>query len=111
MPYKLLGWNVGSKSGNPMKSVIVNNVINKIKKMEVRKQGKEIQARCPLTIDEFKFTVKKLKDVDDFVWRYALPALYSFQFHLIARIDDTCQFMRNELMVHDLFPFGLRGRM
>ena len=111
MPYKLLGWNVGSKSGNPMKSVIVNNVINKINKMEVRKQGKEIQARCPLTIDEFKFTVKKLKDVDDFVWRYALPALYSFQFHLIARIDDTCQFMRNELMVHDLFPFGLRGRM
>jgi len=111
MPNKLLGWNVQSETGNPTKSVQVNNMINKVKKMEVRKQGKETQARRPLTIDEFKFTLKKLKDSDDFVWRYALPALCSFQFHLIARIDDTCQFMLNELMVHDLFPFALRGRM
>ena len=79
--------------------------------MELRKQGKETKARRPFTIDEFKFTLKKLKDSDDFVWRYALPALCSFQFHFIARIDDTCQFLLNELMVHDLFPFVLCGRM
>ena len=111
MPNKLLGWNVATSSGNPTKSVLVNNLINKVKKMEVRKQGKDSQARRPLTIDEFKYTVRKLKDGDDDVWRYALPALCSFQFHLIARIDDTCQFMMNELVVHDLFPFALRGRM
>ena len=111
MPNKLLGWNVQSSSENPTKSVLVNNIINKVKKMEVRKQGKESQARRPLTIDEFKYTIRHLKAGDDDVWRYALPALCSFQFHLIARIDDTCQFMMNELVVHDLFPFALRGRM
>ena len=37
--------------------------------MEAEKHGKEIKARCPLTIDESKFALKKLKDSDDFVWR------------------------------------------
>ena len=92
------------------KIVLVNNVINKVKKMDVCKQGKETQARQPLTIDKFKYTIKKLKVGDD-VWRYALPALCSFQFHLIDHIDDTCQFMLNELVVHDLFSFVLRNRI
>ena len=37
-------------SGNPTKSVSVNEVINKVKKMEVRRQGKSSQARQALTI-------------------------------------------------------------
>ena len=111
MPNKLLGWNVELMSGNPTKSVVVNDVINKVKKMEVRKQGKSSQARRALTIEEFKFLMNKLKESEDPVRKYAIPALCSFQFHLVARIDDTCQFMLNELMVHDLFPFALRGRM
>ena len=36
MPNKLLGWNVTTNSGNPTKSVLVNNVINKVTKIEVR---------------------------------------------------------------------------
>ena len=32
MPKKLLGWNVKNKSGNSTKSVLVNNVINKVNK-------------------------------------------------------------------------------
>ena len=51
--------------------------------------------------------MNKLKELEDSMRKYAIPALCSFQFHLIARIDDTCQFMLNELMVHDLFPFAL----
>ena len=39
MPNKLLGWNVQIMSGNPMESVIVNEIINEVKKMEVRRQG------------------------------------------------------------------------
>ena len=30
MPYKLFGWNVELISGNPTKSVLVNEVINKV---------------------------------------------------------------------------------
>ena len=93
------------------KIVLVNNVINKVKKMDVCKQGKETQARWPLTIDKFKYTIKKLKVGCDDVWRYAVLALCSFYFYLIDCIDDTCQFMLNELVVHDLFSFVLRDRM
>ena len=45
MPNKLLGWNVDTMSGNPTKSVLVDEVINKVKKMEVRKQGEHLQLR------------------------------------------------------------------
>ena len=83
--------------------MFVNNVINKVSKMEVWKQGKETQIRWPLTIDEFKYTIRNLKVGDDGVWRYTLPALSSFQFHLIACIYDTCQFILNDLVVHDPF--------
>ena len=111
MPNKLLGWNVQIMSGNPTKSVIVNEVINKVKKMEVRRQGKSSQARRALTIEEFKFMISMMRKSEDPMKKIAVPALCSFQFHLIARIDDTCQFMLNELRAHDLFPFALRGRM
>ena len=43
--------------------------------------------------------------------KYAIPALCAFQFHLIGRIDDTCQFMLAELATHDVHPFALRARM
>ena len=111
MPNKLLGWNVQTMSGNPTKSVIVNEVINKVKKMEVRRQGKSSQARRALTIEEFKFMISIMRKSNDPMKKIAVPALCAFQFHLIARIDDTCQFMLNELRGHDLFPFALRGRM
>ena len=35
MPNRLIGWNVQTKQGNPTKSVAVNNLIKKIKKIEV----------------------------------------------------------------------------
>ena len=54
MSNKLVIWNVTTNSGNLIKNVSVNNVFNKVKKMEVCKQGKETQTRWPLTIDEFK---------------------------------------------------------
>ena len=111
MPNKLLGWNVQIMSGNPTKSVIVNEVINKVKKMEVRRQGKSSQARQALTIEEFKFMISMMRKSEDPMKKIAVPALCSFQFHLIVRIDDTCQFMLNELCAHDLFPFALHGRM
>ena len=91
---KLLGWNVELMGGNPTKSVIVNEVINKVKKMEVYKQGKSSQARRALkTIDKFKFLMNSLKRSNDLKQKYAIPVLCEFLFHLIARIHhDTCQF-------------------
>ena len=41
MPNKLVHWNelVDPPSGNPTKSVQVNEIIKRVKKKEVRKQG------------------------------------------------------------------------
>ena len=89
----------------------LNQFINKVKKMEVCKQGKSLQAMRALTIEEFKYLMNKLEESNDSKRKYAILALCAFQFHLIARINDTCQFMLKELMVHELFPFALCGRM
>ena len=111
MPNKLMGWNVETKSGNPTKSIEVNQLVKKVQKMEVRKQGKVSQAKRPLTIDGFKFTLKQLRKTDDCIKKFALTAFCAFQFHLIARIDGTCQFHLNELRAHRQFEFALVSRM
>ena len=98
-------------SGNPIKSILVNNFIKSIKKAEVQKLGKESQAKRPVTVDEYKKMLQVLRTFVDPIWKYALPALFSFQFHTVARIDDSCQFMMNKLVHHDQFPFALKARM
>ena len=45
MPNKLVGWNVETRSGNPTRSVKVNELIKTVKKKEVRKEGKPTSAR------------------------------------------------------------------
>ena len=40
MPNKLIGWNVVTQTGNPTRSVPVNQLIKDVKKAEVRRQGK-----------------------------------------------------------------------
>ena len=64
MPNKLLGWDMQIMSGNHTKSVSVNEVINKVKKMGVRRQGKSSQARQALTIEEFKFIITMMRKSD-----------------------------------------------
>ena len=54
------------------------------------------------------YMVMKSKDP---MKRIADTALCSFQFYPKARIDNTCQFILNELCCHNLFSFALCGRM
>ena len=48
-----------------------------------------------------------LKKSEDPMWKYPILALSTFQFCLIARIDDIFQFRLNKLPIHDLFLFVL----
>ena len=48
MPNRIQPWNVANNTGNPTKSTDVNDLINTVKKSEVRKQGKPSQARRPI---------------------------------------------------------------
>jgi hypothetical protein len=48
-----MAWNAISEHGNPTMSIEVNELIKKVKKKEVRKQGAPSKTRHLMTIDEF----------------------------------------------------------
>ena len=47
----------------------------------------------------------------DVFWkRYGILAMVNFQFHLIARVDDSTQLVLGHIRVHDAFPNALKTR-
>ena len=43
--------------------------------------------------------------------KYGISAMVNFQFHLIARVDDTTKLVREHIRVHDNFPNCLKTRL
>ena len=104
LPNRHIPWNEISKVGNPTKSIQVNQMIKKVAKFEVRKQGKKSQARRPLKEHEFRSILAELRntgDGSDIVSKFGVPALMVFQFHMIGRVDDCSRWQRVNLSVHD----------
>ena len=50
MPNKLMAWNSLTNTGNPTRSLEVNNLIKRVRKHEVRRTGKASQARRKFSI-------------------------------------------------------------
>jgi hypothetical protein len=122
MPDRLHGWRSGSNDGNPTKSVEVNDFIKRVKKLEARKQGADSKTRRPMQETEFRRLHEIFKSSPhadqqqnntstSIIWRYGMPALINFQFHLIARIDDTTQVIMDHIRVHDNFENALKTRL
>ena len=112
MPNRLSTWNAIMHSGNPTRSVPVNNLIKAVKKKEVRRQGKPSQAtRRPLKSQEFSNTMHILHSFKDSIHRYQLPALCAFQFHMVGRIDDCVQLTKINLTANLRFPFTLMAKL
>ncbi|KAI2499452.1 hypothetical protein MHU86_15036 [Fragilaria crotonensis] len=74
-------WNERIQDGNPTRSAIVNDVIKRVKRQS------------------------------DIRRKYLVPAAAKFQFHMMARIDDTSHFDEADLKPHPQFPFALQARM
>ena len=90
-----------SQCGNPTRSIAVNALIKRVKREEVRKLGKSSCARRPLEPAEFEYTVRKLCEDQQHVKKcYLVSAAAKFQFHMIARLDDTCRFEFKDLKTH-----------
>ena len=107
-----MSWNAIAQMGNPTKSIEVNELIKAIKKEEVRKQGKPSSARRALTHQEFIRILETLKGEDqDDCHRHGLPGLLVTQCNLIARIEDTCQFLAENLTDTHEFDFALRSKL
>ena len=54
MPNRLMVWNEISGVGNPTRCTQINDLIKRLKKMEVRKQGVPSRSRCVLTHKEYQ---------------------------------------------------------
>ena len=104
-------WNERSQEGNATRSAKVNNLIKRVKKAEVRKLGKRSAARRPLECSEFEWTKSRLMEFTDIKRKYMVSTAAKFQFHLIARLDDTCRFEECDLKPHPQFPFALQAKM
>ena len=93
MPDRLHGWRSGSNDGNPTKCAEVNDSIKYIKKLEARKQGADSQTRRQMTENEFKRLHEIFKSYggshSSSIWKFGMPALINFQFHMIGRRHDT----------------------
>jgi hypothetical protein len=115
MPDRLHGWRSGTNDGNPTKSAEVNNFIKSTQRLETRKQGAVSQTRRPMQESEFRRLHEIFKTAGGrmlsrkaLIWKYGMPALMNFQFHLIARIDDTTQVIMEHIRTHDNFENALK---
>ena len=117
MPNRLIPWSTTRSEGNPTRSNEINDLLKRVKRKEVRKQGVSPKCRRAITEREYRLLLTALqaprREGDDdsniavstnpIVLRYGLPALLNFQFHLIARIDDTTQVLLSNLRPHEFF--------
>jgi hypothetical protein len=108
----LPGIRVGMKA-IPQEALKSTNLIKRVKKKEVQKQGAVSESRRAITEDE-SWTMQNLflnQDRSSLVWHYGLYALTNFQFHLIARIDDTTQVLVDNVCIHDNSCNALKTRL
>jgi hypothetical protein len=107
MPNKLIGWNVMTNSGNPTRSIIVNDLIKSVKKLEVRRQGKPSQAKRASTTPEFRLSLRLWEGDGGFQSKYRWTTLKKLQFAIIGRVDDTCNLETRDLCGHGRYDFAL----
>lgn len=66
MSNRLLGWNTLACAGNPTTSALVNNLIKKDKRFEVRGQGKASQAKKSMQKPECRHLLRLLEAANEF---------------------------------------------
>ena len=110
MPNRNAPWVNGQ--GNPTKSVLVNDMIKQVKKFEVRGEGSKSNAKRPLKQSEFRMTLKLFrKDGNDWNHRMRYPMMALWQYHLIGRIDDVCNFKVADPRGHGEYDFALKTKV
>ena len=115
MPNRLMQWNEIAMVGNPTRCLAVNDLIKSMKKAEVKNLGVQTQARRAMTDVEFTKIKELCYNLESrqncVVTKYGVAAQMNFQFHLMARLDDTCNILRQNLEIHPNFPFALKTRL
>ncbi|KAH9141397.1 hypothetical protein AeRB84_014418, partial [Aphanomyces euteiches] len=90
MPRKNIPWYDVKREGNPTRAIIINNLIKRVMKYEVRQQGVKSQARRPIEFAEFlnALTITRASSDMGLLERFRLSSILTMQWHLIGRVDD-----------------------
>ena len=83
--------------GNPTKSILVDDLIKRVTKKEVRKQGKRSQALKRYTDQEYKFAINKIDSYGDDEVRLFVSSIFRLQMATIGRIDDASKLLSENL--------------
>ena len=100
MVNRIACWDRIHKSGNPTKSVEVNDLIKQVKREEVRKRGKPPSTKRALTQAEFQAILVYFFEQNDFQHRYRYSCMLLYQYYLIARCDDVGHFLIRDVHGH-----------
>ena len=113
MPRRMITWDDVRSMGNPTRSIAVNDVIKKVLKHEVRKQGVETSARRPIAIDEFMNVLGIIRTNAQFttIDRFRLGCVLTLQWHLIGRVDDMMKMSFKDLAFSPACPFSTSCQM
>ena len=77
-------WDVQNRSGNPTKSILVNELIKRVKEHEVRKEGVASKARRAMELLEFLEVVNRCRKLlGGHFGRLTGSAYFLCQFHMI----------------------------
>ena len=108
-PNRLMPWNAMADPpvGNPTKSILVNDLIKRIKKDEVRLVGKASQARRPMTTGEIRLILNLLEQSGNYDWVHRFSNMVRMQLSMIARGDDVTMLSLHGLKHHPKFDFAL----
>ena len=113
MPYQSANWCNGQ--GNPTKHSMHRELIDTVKKCEVRGEGASSRAKRALTLAEFYKELEMLREIGDKTndWTFSVkyPAMTMWQYHLIGRIDDVCHFGMSNPMGNPTFTFALKTKV
>jgi hypothetical protein len=102
MPSTLLAWDVRLASGNPTRSVPVNDVVNTVHKMECRKHGRPSCAKRDMKREEYHMTMRILEaKLGNHELKGKVPAMLEFQFHIIVRTDNITNPETGNLQSHN----------
>ena len=106
---RLPSWDVVNKSGNPTKSIVVNDLIAFVKKKETHRQDKESCADHAFEHSKFKHVLDSFHRLLslNFNCKYRYPALIKFMFHYIACDNDATHVSTSLLKQSSKYPWTL----
>ena len=100
LPDRIQAWNSVSSTGNATRSKVVNDFIKYVRKMEVSRVAKESNAKQAMKMAQFRAALKNFESKNDFEYKYRLTKMMKYQYHLIARCDDTANFLIRDVHGH-----------